>query len=135
LDIRWALALSLEIMGLLERSQGHFERAFELFRESLLLSAEQDNMQGVLNCLGALAGLAVMAEQPVPAARLFAVAEKLRQETGSRMGRDDREEYEDYLAMLRLKLPGAAFKTAWLEGNAMTVEQVIGEVKDWGRAG
>jgi len=122
-------------MGLLQRSQGHFERAFELFRESLLLSAEQDNLQGVLNCLGALAGLATMAEQYVPAARLFAVAEKLRQDVGAKMGRDDREEYEDYLSMLRLKLPGETCQTAWSEGNAMTVEQVIGEVKNWGRAG
>jgi len=128
LDIRWTLALSLEIMGLLERSQGHFERAAELFQESLNLSAEQDNLQGVLNCVGALAGLAAMVDQPVRAARLFAAAEKLRQEIGATMGRDDREEYEDYLAMLRHELPEDAFKAAWAEGSAMTLEQAIGEV-------
>jgi len=128
LDIRWTLALSLEIMGLLERSQGYFDRATELFRESLHLSAEQDNLQGVLNCLGAIAGLAAMADQPVRAARLFAAAERLRQEIGARMGRDDREEYEDYLAMLRHKLPEAALNAAWSEGSAMTMEQAIGEV-------
>lgn len=127
LDIRWALALSLEIMGLLERSQGYFDRAAELFRESLILSFEQDNLQGMLNCLGALAGLAAMVDQPVRAARLFAFAEKLRQEIGAYMGRDDREEYEDYLAILRQKLPEAAFNVAWSEGYAMTVEQAIGE--------
>jgi tetratricopeptide (TPR) repeat protein len=133
LDILWCLAYSLEIMGLLQRSQGHFNRAFELFRESLLISAEQDNLQGVLNCLGALAGLAAMDRQPGHAARLFAAAEKLRQKIGAKMGRDDREEYEDYLAMLHHQLPDAAFKTAWSEGDAMTVEQAIKEVEGWGR--
>jgi hypothetical protein len=43
------------------------------------------------------------------------------------MGRDDREEYEDYLAMLRHQLQGAAFKKAWSEGGAMTVEEAIAE--------
>jgi predicted ATPase/class 3 adenylate cyclase/Tfp pilus assembly protein PilF len=127
LDIRWSLAFSLEIMGLLQRSQGNYGRASELFQESLSLSVEQANQQGIANCLGALAGLAAMAKQPIRAAHLFAAAEKLRQAMGVRMGSDDQHEYEHYLGVLRPQLEDAAFVTAWSEGCAMTTEQAINE--------
>ncbi len=84
LNIRWTLGLVLEITGLLERSQGNYARARELFLESLRLSDEQKNQQGIANCLGALAGLAVISDQAPRAARLFAAAAKLRQRDWSK---------------------------------------------------
>ena len=134
LDIRWSLAFSLEIMGLLQRSQGNCGRAADLFRESLHLSAEQANQQGIANCLGALAGLAVLATQPVRAARLFAAAGELRQAMGAKMGSDDQREYEHYLAVLRGQLDDTAFTAAWSEGRAMTTEQAIEEASESGQS-
>ena len=131
LDIRWGLAFSLEIMGLLERSEGHYNQAFSLFKESVILSAEQENLQGILNCLGALAGLAGMTDQPFLAARLFAVTEKIRDATGARMGSDDRKEYERYLSMLRSQMNDMEFEAAWSQGYAMTTEQAIAELEPW----
>jgi predicted ATPase/Tfp pilus assembly protein PilF len=127
LDIRWSLAFTLEIMGLLQRSQGNYDRAAELLRESLHLSAEQANRQGIANCLGALAGLAALARQPIRAAHLFAAADRLRQEIGVKMGSDDQQEYEYHQAALRRQLDDTAFTTAWSEGWAMTTEQAIEE--------
>ncbi len=135
LDIRWSLAFALEIMGLLQRSQGHYGHAWELFRESLHLSAEQANQQGIANCLGALAGLAALDRQSIRAAHLFAAADKLRQAMGViRMGSDDQREYEQYLAVLRRQLDEAAFTVAWSEGWAMTTEQAIEEASQSGQS-
>jgi hypothetical protein len=130
LDLRWSLAFSLESMGLLQRSQGDYDRAWDLFQESLSLSAEQANQQGIANCLGALAGLAALARQSNRAAHLFAAAGKLRQALGARMGSDDQREYEHYLALLRHQLDDAAFTVAWSEGCAMTAEQAIEEANE-----
>ncbi|MGE5222367.1 MAG: tetratricopeptide repeat protein, partial [Omnitrophica WOR_2 bacterium] len=54
LNIRWNQGFVLEIMGLVQRNAGNYGRARELFQESLQLSVEQDNLQGIANCLGAL---------------------------------------------------------------------------------
>jgi hypothetical protein len=126
------LLTTVQCGATLQRSQGNYDRASELFQESLNLSVEQANQQGIANCLGALAGLAAIAGQPIRAAHLFSAAEKLRQAMGARMGSDDQREYEHYLAMLRLQLDDAAFTAAWSEGCAMTTQQVIDEVNESG---
>ena len=131
LNTRWNLAFVLEIMGLLQRSEGNFALSLELFRESLDLSLEQENQQGIANCRGALAGLAVMAGQPVRAARLFAASARLRREMGAKMSSNDRLEYEHYLGLVHEHLDHMAFEVEWSEGFTMTTDQVIEELKEW----
>jgi predicted ATPase/class 3 adenylate cyclase len=131
LNTRWNLALVLEIMGLLQRSEGNYKLSLELFRESLVLSVAQENQQGIANCLGALAGLAVMANQPGRAARLFAAAARLRREMGAKMSSNDRLEYEHYLTMVHKHLDHAAFEVEWSEGFLMETGQFIKELREW----
>lgn len=126
-DIRWSLAFSLEIMGLLRRSEGDYDRALPMLRESLQLSNEQANRQGIVNCLGAIAGVAAMLKQPESAVRLFAVTERLREEIGNKMGQADKEEYEACLQLARDQLGEDAFGVLWREGQIMSTEQAIGE--------
>jgi hypothetical protein len=130
LDIRWCLAYSMEIMGLIFRGQDKYSEANQCFLDSLRISVEQENRQGILNCLGALAGLAARTEQPVRAARLFAVADRLREQIGVRMGLDDRKEYEMYLDVVRLGLDEPAFQVAWAEGITMSIEQAVAEAEE-----
>jgi tetratricopeptide (TPR) repeat protein len=125
--IQWSLAFSLEIMGLLRRSEGDLESALRMFRESLQLSVEQANRQGTVNCLGAIAGLAARLKQPARAVRLFAFTEQLRAEVGNQMGQADRQEYEVYLQLARSQLAEDAFSALWREGEAMSSEQAIAE--------
>lgn len=131
LDIRWNLGFVLEIMGLLKRNDGNYERSLKLFQESLHLSLEQKNQQGIANCLGALAGLAVVTNQARRAARLFAAAAKLRREMGAKMSSNDRIEYEKYLTMVHECLDHTTFETEWSEGFTMSMEQIIDELKEW----
>jgi predicted ATPase/class 3 adenylate cyclase/Tfp pilus assembly protein PilF len=131
LNIRWNLGFVLEIIGLLQRSEGNYRSALELFQESLHLAFEQENQQGIANCIGALAGLAVMANQPRRAARLFAAAAKLRREMGAKMSSNDLSEYENYLSMVHEHLDYAAFEAEWSEGFTMTMEQIVEDLKEW----
>jgi predicted ATPase/class 3 adenylate cyclase len=130
-NIRWTYALVLEIMGLLQRSSGNYKQALELLQESLRLAFEQENLQGIANCLGALAGLAVMANQAQRAARLFAAASKLRREMGAQMSNNDRQEYEHYLALVHDHLDHVTFEAEWSQGFSMTTEQIITELNEW----
>jgi tetratricopeptide (TPR) repeat protein len=132
LEIRWTVSFALEIMGLLERELGHYDRATQLFMESLHLSLEQANQQGIANCFGALAGMAVLRNQPAQAACLFAAADKIRAEMGAKMGSDDQREYERYMAILHDQLDPATFEAAWSKGGAMTTEQIIEGFKEPG---
>jgi len=131
LNTRWNLAFVLEIMGLLQRSEKNYTLSLELFRESLDLSVEQGNQQGIANCLGALAGLAVVANQPVHAARLFAAAARLRREMGAKMSSNDRLEYEHYLSLVHEHLDHMTFEVEWSKGFTMTTAQIIDELKEW----
>ncbi len=128
-------------MGLLQRSRGNYDHALDLLQESLRLSAEQTNQHGIADCLGALAGLAAQAGQPIRAAHLFAAADRIRREMRVRpMGGVDQREYDHYLAMLHQQLDDTAFRSAWSEGRAMTTEQAIDEAaeldsSDWNDIG
>lgn len=130
-NIRWTYALVLEIMGLLQRSTGNYQRALELFQESLHLAIEQENLQGIANCLGALAGLAVMADQSRRAARLFAAAAKLRREMGAQMTSNDQLEHEHYLDLVHDHLDHVTFEVEWSQGFSMTTEQIIEDLNAW----
>jgi hypothetical protein len=131
LNARWNVGFVLEIMGLLQRSQGNYDRALELFQESLRLALEQENQQGIANCLGALAGLAVMANQTACAVHLFAAAAKLRHEMGAKMSSNDRLEYEHYLTMVHEHMDHTEFEAEWSVGFTMTTEQIIEDVRQW----
>jgi hypothetical protein len=98
-----------------------------LFQESLQLAVEQDNQQGIANCLGALAGLAALTKKPACAATLFGAAHNTREAIGARMGSGDRGEYENYLALVRQQIGEAEFEATWRRGAAMTAEQAADE--------
>lgn len=134
LELRWTQGFVLEIMGLLQRKEGNTGRALELFLESLHLSAEQENLQGIANCFGALAGLAVTEKQPARAARLFAAAAKLRREMGMRMSNNDWSEYEQYLMSAYQLIDHPTFEAEWSEGFSMTTGQLIDDLKEWSTA-
>jgi len=125
LNVQWTLGLALEIMGLLDRSQGRYDRALARFQESLKISVNQGNRQGIANCLGAIAGLAALASRPLDAAHLFAALQKTREEIGARMGEGDQAEYNEYLTRLRQQLDDDEFNNACTYGYTMTIDQAV----------
>ena len=123
--IQWSLAYSLEIMGLLRRSAGDYDGALQAFQESLQLSRDQANKQGVINCLGAIAGVAAFLNQPEIATRLFAVTSQIRERINSKMGQADKIEYDKYVELARSQLDDLTFDALWSKGSTMSVEQAI----------
>jgi len=128
IEILWEKRYAFEIMGLLERSGGRYDRAAHFFHESLSLCMEQENQQGIANCLGAFAGLAILNGRPQRAAQLFGLAEKIRSAIGAKMGDDDRKEYEHYQDLVHQQLDAGSFGAAWSEGHSMTAEQAYKEL-------
>jgi predicted ATPase/class 3 adenylate cyclase len=131
LNIGWTLGFVYEIMGLLHRSKGEYKRALGFFQESLRLAIKQENQQGIANCFGALAGLAVKEDQASRGARLFAAAARLRRKMGAKMSSSDRIEYENYLSMAQERLDHAAFEAQWSEGFSMNTEHIVKELDAW----
>jgi hypothetical protein len=125
LKVQWTLGLALEIMGLLQRSQGNYDGALARFQESLKISVNQDNRQGIADCLGAIAGLAALANRPFDAAYLFAASQKTREEIGARMGEGDQAEYTEYQTLMRQQLDDDEFNNAWTHGYSMPIDQAV----------
>jgi len=72
--------------------------------------------------LGAVAGAR---QRPERAARLFGVAEALREAISHPLPPVNRLDYERAVAAARAQLDTAAFVVAWAEGRAMTLEQAV----------
>jgi hypothetical protein len=63
---------------------------------------------------------------PVPAARVWGAAERLREEIGAPLHDYERARYERELAAARAAAADeAAFALAWKEGRGMTIEAAI----------
>jgi hypothetical protein len=131
LDLRWTLSFALEIIGLLERDTGNYHESLDHLKESLALSVEQSNQQGIANCFGALGGLAVLVNEPERAACMFAASERIRKAMGAKMGSKDQQEYEHYLGILKNQLDILDLTSAWSEGSAKTTEQIMEDLGSW----
>ena len=129
LDLRWGIAHALEIKGLLQRSGGKFSQALESFKESLRISVEQENVQGILNCFAAIAGLATVNGRPVQAVRLFAAEEAMRLMIGVQMSGGDQREYNYYRELLRDQMDETAFRHNWAEGCSLSIDQALVEIE------
>jgi len=106
------------------------ERATALFRESLVLSWESGVKGSVPAGLAGLASVAGRQGKPVRAATLFGAAQGLLDAIGIAFEVAERDQHTRAIAAARAQLDDAAFKGAWEEGRAMTLEQVIAYALD-----
>src|SRR5262249_12941700 len=96
-----------------------------LYVESLGLHRELSNRWGMAFTLEAFAGLAIAQQQSLRATRLFGVAEALREAINAPLPPNERENYDQNVALVRQVLGEAAFTTAWAAGRAMTLDQAM----------
>jgi hypothetical protein len=106
---------------------GDTRKARASFEDSLKLSNEYGNKNGLTISLAGFAGVLGMTGKPEQAARLFGAVESLLEGIGmgGRMDPSDQKEFDHYTAAVRMQLDEAAFEKAWAEGRAMTSEQAI----------
>jgi non-specific serine/threonine protein kinase len=102
-------------------------RAFDLFRESLVLRAEIGDRWGLPYSLKGLAAIAFLSGRPEQAARLYGAADAVHETIGVAVTREHRPHNERYLARVRAALTEGAFAAAWTAGQAMALEEAVAE--------
>ena len=120
-----ASASIIYVLGQLARSRGNYERATELYKESIELAWEGRMKNGVSIRMEALGGVAVAQNQLERGARLLGAAEAIRQEIGASLIPYDRANHDRSVAALRTQLDEKTFAAAWTEGQKMSMEEAV----------
>jgi predicted ATPase len=123
-DVR-SVADNLSNLALMALYRADYARASELFSESLSVFYELGERRGVAEALEGLAGVSGVQARPEQAARLFGLAEMLRQSIGAPLLPHDQSRYTSTIAAAREQLEDEAWRRAWAEGRASTVEDAI----------
>jgi predicted ATPase/serine/threonine protein kinase/DNA-binding CsgD family transcriptional regulator len=124
LDDKALIALALETMGSTVLSQGELERAIACFTEGLSVAQELGNQMYIAWYLMGLARVAIKQNQLKRAARLFGAAE-VRYDVNKELNPNQRDDYERMRSSMRAHLGEQAFTAAWVEGQTMTLEQIL----------
>lgn len=132
---KWALGLALRNLGYLALREGDYDQAAALQRESLAVLRDLGEKWFISRSLEALAEAVSMQGDYERAARLFGASEALREAIGASVLAYYQTEYEQSLAAARAGLDEAAFASAWAEGRARPLEEVISYAIEQGSGG
>lgn len=105
--------------------QGDYSSARDFAGESLSLARKAGDKLNIATGLESLAEALAAQGQLVRATRLWRAAASVRDALPAPLPLIDRAAYEETLAAARAKLGAPTFETAWKEGQAMTLEQVL----------
>jgi non-specific serine/threonine protein kinase len=121
----WALGRRLTRLGQIAHAQGDPQRALALIHEALVDCWQAGDTSGTVTAITGLAGIARAEGEPARAARLLGAAAALREATGTVLFPAFQSEYEREVAAVRAQLGASTFESAWEEGQAMRIEQVM----------
>jgi len=122
---RLGTSLSLNSLGYTYLARGDTSDAERCFVQSLTVLREQGDKSHIVLDLVGLATTARLLGDPLRAARLYGAAQALRKRVGSAIEPDVRVLIEPHLSATCAQLDQNAFRVAWAEGQAMTLEQAI----------
>lgn len=122
---RWGTGESLLILARIASSQGGFAEAKAYYQESLALTLEIDAKNLISSALEGMGAVAAAQGEPEWAARLWGVAQELRETIGAPLPPVYRGEYERALASARAQSGVDVFANALAQGRALTVEQAL----------
>ena len=106
--------------------QGDYATARALYEQSLAIVKKRTYKCDIAFSLEGLAGVVVVQGDPVWAARLWGMAEALREAIGVPLPPVYRVEHAQAVAAAHIQLGEQAIASAWGEGRTMTLEQVLG---------
>jgi non-specific serine/threonine protein kinase len=109
----------------IERYEGNYASAEAMYRQTIKEWQRIGHRAAVAHQLECLATLAMRAEQPERAARLFGAAEALRERIRIAMTAREHAEYERTVADLRAGMDPEAFASAWAKGRSLSLDQAI----------
>jgi predicted ATPase/DNA-binding CsgD family transcriptional regulator/tetratricopeptide (TPR) repeat protein len=119
------LADALMLLGHAAATDHDCAVAQSLYQESLALFRTLGYKVQCASCLEGMASVLAAQGDPAWAARLWGMAESIRETIGSPLPPIFRAEYERAVASARRQLGEHAFSALWAVGRAMTLEQVL----------
>jgi predicted ATPase/class 3 adenylate cyclase len=122
---RYFIASALGNLGEDAYNQDDLERAESLLAESLVLSHELGDMRLIHGVLGNLASIAGSRGNAARAVRLFGAAKAILEGTGMHLADLENPSFGEHLRAARSQMNEEAWKKAWEEGRAMTVEETV----------
>jgi predicted ATPase len=124
---RWDLARLLLNAGTLWLRQGDVEQAREVLAESLGLWQESGHRAGMALSLAGLGGVAATRGEAERAGWLFGAAQRLYPASGPGVTALIDADLDQRIAAARASLDATPFATGWAVGQALSLEDAIGE--------
>jgi tetratricopeptide (TPR) repeat protein len=109
----------------MEREEGHYEKAEQIYRETIVEWQRLGHRAAVAHQLECLAFIAKVHEKDERAATLLGAAEALREQIEIPMTVIERSEYDREVADLRAGMDQSVFESAWAQGRAMTMDKAV----------
>jgi hypothetical protein len=114
-------------LGFVRFRQGDLQEATALFSEGLEIARQLEMRFGIAVHLVGLAGIAIEQGQPTQGARLLGATEAILQEFETQFFGADRADRDHIIATARAQLDESTFDTAWAAGQALSLDEAIGE--------
>jgi predicted ATPase/DNA-binding CsgD family transcriptional regulator len=124
----WGIAQALGTAAAAASERGDQVRAARLYDETLTLWLESDDGRGIAGTLAGIAGVANRRGQSERAARLLGAAWGVAESLGVRF-QAHHVHAERVLAATRSQLDDETFDSAWIEGQALSIEQAVAEAR------
>ena len=119
------IAEALSLLGKVEAARGDLTFARTLYEESLTMARELGQRELLATGLEGLA-LAIAAQgDPAQAARLWGMAEALREALGAPLHPVEQADYDPAVAAVREQLGEGAFISNWQEGRLLPADQAL----------
>jgi len=122
---RWGTSEALLILARVTASQGELAEAHAYYQESLALLQEIEAKNLIASALDGEGAVLAAQGEPEWAARLWGLAQEIRETIGAPLPPVYREEYERALASARSQLGEEVFASALAQGRTLTVEQAL----------
>jgi tetratricopeptide (TPR) repeat protein len=107
------------------RRQARYSEALAIYSHTIQLWVDLGHLSAVAHELECIGFIAVDQGENQRAGVLFGAAQGIRLQINSPMSSQERNEYEQVLARLRLQADPADFNKSWSEGKLLTIEQAI----------
>jgi len=122
---REGIAEALSLLGKVEFARGDLTFARTLYEESLTMGRELGQRELIATGLEGLALTIAAQGDPAQAARLWGMAEALREAIGAPLHPVERSDYDPAVAAVRDQLGEGAFITTWQEGRLLPADQAL----------
>jgi hypothetical protein len=124
---REGIAEALALLGKVEIARGDLAFARTLYEESLIMARELGQRELIATGWEGLARAIAAQGDPAQAARLWGMAEALREALHAPLHPLERADYDPAVAAVRAQLGEGAFISTWQEGRLQSADQALPE--------